>query len=228
MYFRRINVRDYKDYEPFEMVQFFDKDFEEQGYFFKDTSVLGFFFLNYKNQLCIRYKNAETMLRVKPGKARRRSITYMERNLLIPKPNSPFDQTLNELNYDQRLAKYLKNFGLQNDSRIIMYSMEGACSHVLSFLMESYRMNHEQFGELNVRYLFFDPDIESTMRTVELYQLENKAYIIADTNRLFLRYFYPAEFGRNPLVRYRTEGNIEVMTYTPQTLYKKYGELMRE
>jgi hypothetical protein len=66
------------------------------------------------------------------------------------------------------------------------------------------------------------------MRTIGHYGLDNTTYIAADTNRLFMRYFYPAEYGRNPLVLYHNEKEAEVMTYTPQTRYEKYGKLLEK
>ncbi len=228
LYFRRTRIREYKDFEPFEVAQFFDRDFNHLGYYFTDTTFASFFFRNYNNQLSIRLQDQEVMLSVKPGRARPRSMDYIEQNLLVPKPPDPFDQSLEGLSYEERVAHYLENFNLPDDSRIVMYSMRGACSNILSFLMESYRANHQFFSELNVLYLFYDQNIESTMQMINNFDLEDTTYIAADTNRLFLRYFYPSEYGNNPLVRYHNAQEVEVMTYTPQTLYEKFGSLLEE
>jgi hypothetical protein len=228
LYFRKIQVKDYKDYKPFEVVQFFDCEFNDMGYYFRDTTFSAFFFLNFNNHLSVRYKGAESILRVKPKRAKSRSIEYIEQHILQRKPASPFDESLKEKSYEERLVLYLNNFDLPDDSRIVMYSMTAPCSNILTFLMESYRMNHKRFGERNMRYLFYDADIESAMQTIGHFNLENTSYIVTDTNKLFMRYFYPAEYDMNPLVRYRNQKVVEVMTYNPQTIYKKYGELMEK
>jgi hypothetical protein len=228
LYFRKTHIMGYKNFEPFVVAQFFDRDFNHLGYFFEDNTPESIFFRNYKNQLCIRLQDQESMLSVKPGRARPQSKEYIEQNLLVRKPASPFDESLKEKSYEERVVLYLKNFDLPDDSRIVMYSMRGACSNILSFLMESYWANHGVFGERNVLYLFYDPNIESTIQMIENYNLDNTTYIAADTNRLFMRYFYPAEYGRNPLVLYHNEKEAEVMTYTPQTLYEKYGKLLEK
>jgi hypothetical protein len=217
LFLRKISVTDYKHFEPFEVNHVFDHAFKELGLFYVNQKGVGELYFDRAERLSLMQQEPRVQYHIKLKQPRWRTIGYFEDTYLTKTAMDSFDENLMHMNYHDRMKLYLNRFGFPDSSRILVYSLDGACSNVLNYFMETYRESMHSFQENNVYYLFFDADVDALRRTINAYQVDN-SMILIDTSRLFLKYLMPKEYSLHPLVRYHNNDNIGLFFFDRDVL----------
>ena len=228
MFTRLIKVKNYKNYKPFEITQFFDTTFSNVGFVFSDslyTSV----YSNSKGNFIISDKtNNYLSYIVEPGKVLIKSIRDIEEEYLVEKEVFKTKKKLNnrfDKKYKDRLSDYLKSLELINAKKVVLINTDIMCSHCIDFLMNELKRYSDTLKSRNLKYVFFGRNIRFAEELMKEYQISSFELVVIDTKNNYLSYIRADEYSKDPFIVCR-ENEFKIFTYEPNKIKEVFVEFI--
>lgn len=230
-FIRGINVNNYKNYENFEISQFFDSSFNSLGFSFSN-SIWSSLNANSQGKLIVSDKgNRYLSYLVKLGRVSLMSFNEIEsgflvRNELAGQSNKKKHiENMFENKYEDRLNKYINTLKFENVQKYVLINTDILCSHCIEFLMNKLNSKNELLRNNKVKYVFYGNNLRFAEDLMNQYQISSFDLIYIDSKCEYFNYLKPEEYSRNPLI-VRRGTVLKVFLYEPNNLKEVYSEFI--
>ncbi len=216
IYLRRINVRKYYDYDPFRIVQVFDRKFRSRGYVLQAD---GHGALNcFDDRTLVFDMNNRIWMTTSFSGSQKIPIDEFHQKLKRPstkqQPVIKTDQTM-----EVRMEEYLQELGIPDSSLVVLISSEYLCAHCLNHLMDLLEKNYDQYKESSVFYLITTNSEEQYTRLFGRYK-NVKPPVVLNDFILHHSLFPDVELAKDYLIITNTDGIVihrnKINTYFQQ------------
>jgi hypothetical protein len=233
---RWVTIREYKHYQPFRILQVFDRQFNLTGCLIYDGARFtwlndqkyGTLFFDKQGLFSVSLKDVSGLyLHVQPDSPVWRSVEYIEQNLLTVKAEPTIDEAFEHLSYHERILLYLEDLGITDSTKVIVIYYAAACPHVFNYLLSACRGDSVTFQSERIRYLFQDWDRSMAGKLAGANQIPSE-WIIVDDEQIYQKYLHKEEYGNNPLIHYYNRQKGEVIVYDLGDLTTEFRKFLEK
>ncbi|MCF8297726.1 MAG: hypothetical protein K9J13_09310 [Saprospiraceae bacterium] len=230
IYLRSIEVKGYKNFDRFSVVQVLDTNLNLLGYVFPDTHNNSIYVFG--DSICRYNKEDRLSYYVSFGNKALMNINDIELEFLYRYKMETFkekDIVVNETkNIKSRFSNYLNILGIPDSSKIISLNTDVICSTSSSYLFNKFKNENEYLSENKIFMLIMGSEPSNANFLIQNYKVTDANNIINDSNLHYRNFLKDNELSYYYLIKFNSKDSLVLDSCNINSLIPKTEKFIKK